>query len=562
MSHQPVEGPPQRKVVRRRHPAVAPTQPAPQPASPTQPVATPEPLPTPVPVPLTARAPDPISFPAPVPLDDGSDDDECVDKVDPSSANWFKRVTPDERHDQDDAWLLSDLASACPNPDLDATSRLDPFWDGMWTGNTSTWLSRDLAERKSEAGLLTLPPRLMGDHDESVDKMSRGRSLTKQVTLLGALHSWRTCSTEQLAALTGNTDLLVPVNALTSAGFCSDLIDIAPSPTATTAAKRFGRQMLLRPSASSVFDQTVKPRLTWAEWLAVTGGQDWTSGTQYDRHNLLATELGLRLAEYTDVATVLGERFSTVDLLAGSGIGRPAMPVTDRRSGDLTAVRLDGMRVVIEVTATVSKRFGSKVERWVQLLSDTPMNESGLVVVFLIAALPDKSHAARHVRSRVYNAVVKAVKKNPGTSLDRTAHRIAVATWREWFPAAHKASDAFLSMRVDRPTGKVDGPGRWEQCDLMGFNQMPFEAKNSEALLAVVDNAGGLGQTPYWLRENTNPPTFITDLLAGVGLTDIPRPVSSRPDRVNGRPHGQGIGAAGNWKVPPRLLGLARELHS
>jgi hypothetical protein len=79
--------------------------------------------------------------------------------------------------------------------------------------------------------------------------------------------------------------------------------------------------------------------------------------------------------------------------------------------------------------------------------------------------------------------------------------------------------------------------------------------------MAVVDNAGGLGQTPYWLRQSTNAPTFIGDMLADVGLTDIPQPVSKRPERLNGRPHGHGIGATGGWKVPPRLLGLAPRLN-
>lgn len=480
-----------------------------------------------------------------------------------SAGTWFERSTSDEHSDPDTAWSMSDLASACPNPALDATSRLDPYWSGSWTGSVSTWLTSGLAARQKEAGLLKLPPRLMVDRDAALDRLTRRRNLTKEVTYLGSLHSWRTCSVEQLAALTGNTDLLVPVNAVTAAAFCSDLVDIAPSASATTAVERFGRGMLLRPTLSSVFEQTIKPRLTWAEWLAITGGQDWTSGTQFDRHNLLATELGLRLAEYTDAATVLGERFSTVDLLAGSGVGLRDRSA-HRRSADLTAVRLDGMRIAIEVTATTSDRFERKVEHWARLLAETPLNQSGLVVIFLLATPPDRAQSkqARRVRSATYQAVLRAVKKHPGVSYDPTSHRIGVATWREWFPAAHKVSDAFLSMRVARPTGSGDGPGRWEPCDLMDFSRMPFEAKDPAALMAVVDNAGGLGQTPYWLRANRNPPTFIGDLLADAGLRDIPRPVSARPGRLTGRAHGHGIGAdKGAWKVPPRLLGLSSRLN-
>lgn len=505
----------------------------------------------------------PIALPPPPPAFPSQHRPNRSGRGSASTPSRWERTTPDEHFHPDTDWRLADLASACPNPALDATARIDPYWHGSWTGSESTWLTKGLALRKKDAGHLRLPPRLIVDRDAALDRLTRRRNLSKEVTYLGSLHAWRTCSTEQLAALTGNTDLLVPINAVTAAAFSSDLADVAPSASATTAVERFGRAMLLRPSVSSVFEQTVKPRLTWAEWLAVTGGQDWTSGTQFDRHNLLATELGLRLAEYTDVATVLGERFSTVDLLAGSGVGLPARSA-DRSSADLTAVRLDGMRIALEVTSTTGPRFDLKVERWVQLLAETPMDQSGLVVVFIVATAPDQAQStrARQVRAATYHAVRRAVKNHPGVSFDRTAQRIGVATWREWFPAAHTVSEAFLSMRVDRPTGTGDGPGRWEPCDLMDLARNPFEAKHPAAMMAVVDNASGLGQTPYWLRARTNPPTFIGDMLADFGLTDIPRLVSMRPERLTGRPHGHGIGVVPNhWKVPPRLLGLAKQLN-
>src|SRR5690625_7380734 len=48
--------------------------------------------------------------------------------------------------------------------------------------------------------------------------------------------------------------------------------------------------------------------LTFAEHLAVTGGQGWDSEHRFDRHNVLTTELALRAAEYCDVATRSEER--------------------------------------------------------------------------------------------------------------------------------------------------------------------------------------------------------------------------------------------------------------
>ena len=153
------------------------------------------------------------------------------------------------------------------------------------------------------------------------------------------------------------------------------------------------------------------------------------------------------------------------------------------------------------------------------------------------------------------------MKLHPGISFDRTAARIGVASLREWFPASHKASHGFLELRVDRPTGTGTGADLWQPCNLMDFNAMTFHPNDPGAMTAVADNMGGLGQTPYWLRAKTKPPTFISNMLAHGGLTDIPRPKSTRPVRLNGRPHGHGIGQVSNWSVPRRMLGLAKELN-
>ena len=82
------------------------------------------------------------------------------------------------------------------------------------------------------------------------------------------------------------------------------------------------RTAVYRPSNTTVFDKRVAPHLTFPEWVSVTGGQPWSSASQFDRHNLLAAELGLRLFEYADIGTVLGEKLSSIELLAGSGLGR------------------------------------------------------------------------------------------------------------------------------------------------------------------------------------------------------------------------------------------------
>jgi hypothetical protein len=165
---------------------------------------------------------------------------------------------------------------------------------------------------------------------------------------------------------------------------------------------------------------------------------------------LLSAEFGLRVAEYLPVGTVMGEKMSSYDLLAGSGIGRQVLKTGAAKRADLTIVREDGLRIAVEITATVSDHFDSKVRSWAKLLAETPLKDSGLVVLFVAAESPGKIKAntdasATSIRGRIHSAILKALKEFPGTSYDRIASRIGVATWREYFPKKHYASDRFMS---------------------------------------------------------------------------------------------------------------------
>ena len=191
------------------------------------------------------------------------------------------------------------------------------------------------------------------------------------------------------------------------------------------------------------------------------GRQPWSSASQFDRHNLLAAELGLRLFEYADIGTVLGEKLSSIELLAGSGLGR-SLPFPDRRSADLTIVRPDGLRIAIELTATTTGRFREKVERWAKLLADQPLQHSGLVVVFVIAN-PIERHGASGKNSRNAAATVinQMCRQYPGWVGNRVAERIAIADWQEWFPERHTLSQHFFDLRCLTPSGPpaaVAGP--------------------------------------------------------------------------------------------------------
>src|SRR5699024_12495167 len=111
--------------------------------------------------------------------------------------------------------------------------------------------------------------------------------------------------------------------------------------------------------------------LTFAEHVAVTGGQGWDSAHRFDRHNVLTTELALRVAEFCDVATVLGEKQMGLPALLDAAEINPAQEDLGRKL-DAGLVRRDGLLIAIETTASVGESFRRKVTKWAQSLQRHP----------------------------------------------------------------------------------------------------------------------------------------------------------------------------------------------
>src|SRR5699024_1497858 len=107
-----------------------------------------------------------------------------------------------------------------------------------------------------------------------------------------------------------------------------------------------------------------------------------------DRHNVLTTELALRAAEFTPITAAMGETYASMDMLLGTGLGLDE--VKGNPAADAVFIRPDGMRVAIELTASISGQFEKKVRRWAKLMSDVSMSLSGLTVLFIGAPPPDR----------------------------------------------------------------------------------------------------------------------------------------------------------------------------
>jgi hypothetical protein len=442
-----------------------------------------------------------------------------------------------------------------PSPCLDAVSmahRFDPYWDELWPWNSSASWSMGYTERwHHEKNGRRVNAKFLLDEKEALRKLTANRGRSRRLAAWSALHAYRTVTSEQLAAITGDLTLLDPRSSVLAPSFALDLIDIGIY--ATPVRREPGaprRDLLYRPASTDVFHKLIEPTLTGPEWLTVTGGQRWTSGGQYDRHNAVATEFILRCSEYANVGAVLGEKFSTVDLLAGSGLGKK-VDKPDNRSADATIIRHDGLRVAIELTSNVSRGLENKVRRWARLISERPLETSGLVVVFLAAGHPNGARG-KNARRSIYETVSRVLREFPGTGTDSPAARIGCASWTDYFPARHHLSDLFLRLEADFAIGSGSGAAKWIPRGLL--DEYSFTPWKSFDALAVVEQSPLIAATPHWMRH---PGTDLTHLIGGspmdrAGIA-VPHPAPANPKLAKGHPLGAGVGSAGDTKLPRRL---------
>lgn len=302
---------------------------------------------------------------------------------------------------------------------------------------------------------------------------------------------------------------------------------------------------------TDVFNKLIDPTLTRPEWLTVTGGQPWTSGGQYDRHNLLSGEMLTRLSEFCwpAVATVLGEKFSTVDLLAGSGLGKK-FDKPDNRSADGTVIRSDGLRIAIEVTSNASRGLENKVRRWAKIISQRPLETSGLVILFIAAGHPRGSRG-KNPRRAIYETVSRVLQEFPGTGADSPAARIGCASWTDYYPAKHHLSSLFLRLEADFAIGPGKGASKWVPQGLL--DEYPFAPWPAFDALAVIEQTPIIAATPHWMRRPGTDLTYLIGSPMDRAGVEVPHPSPANPELAKGRPLGAGVGRAKNTMLPRRL---------
>lgn len=439
------------------------------------------------------------------------------------------------------------LLSACTVDDVATPNRNDPYWDQLWApGSQALWSTGRMARSRRSLGLGRVRVRELLARDEALRMLTSGRGRAERLAGWAVMDSWRTVTAEQLAAFTGSVHFLDPDYSAIRASFALDLVDVGRFASPVNWNQGTNRHGLYRPSGSDTFDDVIAPTLTWPEWASVTGGMPWTAGGQYDRHNVLAAELALRAAEYLPVGTVLGEKFATVDLLCGTGLGR-TVTTADTRRADGVIVRPDGMRIAYELTASASRSFQGKVRRWAKLISERSLETSGLTVLFIAAPHPDRAEAGRDPRREIYKAIAEVLKEFPGTGPDSPAARIGVADWADYFPDRHQLSEAFFGLSADFALGASGN--RWVRRNLLtGYD---FEPWHTFDATAVIENAPLLAATPHWLRRGDH--THLIGTPVSRAGAEVPHPSPVRPDTAAGLDLGAPKGSAGAAKLPERL---------
>lgn len=397
------------------------------------------------------------------------------------------------------------------------TDRVDPYWGGMWAvGSNAVWLSRRNAERMSAAGLGS--PRAAEVRlsvEQATAALVDGYRGGVRLAALAAVGMWRTLNVGQLASIVGDSRLARPRCADRDVLWASGLTQRGRYLTG------FGRDHvpeLVRVSNTTDFDG-LAARLSYRQWVGVTGGQPWRFGGQFDRHNLIAAEVALRVAELTDAALVMGEQMASISLLAA---GLTRVPPRTTRSADAVVVRSDGLRIAVEVTATVTSDFRKKIARWAELLtSDT---HRGLAVVFVEASHPDL--AAKNVGTHLAQAVHDASHASMDAVIAKVPERMMVVRYADWFPGPGLVARDFAGLPATRPVGPAGQ--RWRPVNMLDPFDLVYSRPAPDAG-AVLSNASLLYGVPHWMRTGSCPQLGPV-VRSWAGVSEEPKRPYSRPD--------------------------------
>lgn len=359
-----------------------------------------------------------------------------------------------------------------------AAVRTDPFWSGMWEGGPSaSWWSREVADAAQAAGMVQVGGRdaRWGDVACARGLVMSGRGVQTRLRLLASILMWRTVTAEQLMSIANvsiDPKRWADIAMLWSAGLIERGRIVTPFRSASMPE-------MFRPLRDSTIEGWVD-RLGFDDWLHLTSSHPWTRGPSHDRHNVLATELGLRIAETCDVAMIVGERLSAHTMISPT----PFAGQSKFASADATVVRHDGMRIAIEVTAShVAETTRRKISRWVELLRAN-IDNRGIAVCFVEAGGMRDTEVFRVLRTEIAQAVASEPNRKVKAMLSES---LTVARWRWWFPQLDETSDRLANLEVSR----VNLHGDWVPSSLLDPYEVDSPTSDQSFIIGEAEHIWG-----------------------------------------------------------------------
>jgi hypothetical protein len=372
-------------------------------------------------------------------------------------------------------------------PGCRPAERRDPYWSMRWPGSNGgpaiSWRSLSAERLMAEDGLSIAARRSKGRSiKEARDLLPRKRTL---ITALATVNLWRTITGPQLAAMRGRKSLALQRDDTTSILYDAGLIQRG----------RFfydgqllqGYPEVFRPDPSAIGDAFSD--LRYGDWMGVTLGGEPVRGNQYDRHNILVTELSLRAAEMCPLRSVMGE------LAAGwSRVVGPKAAPNPRLIADAVWMRDDGLKIMIEMTASLSSSTFKKIDQIADVLA---RDTSRSVVVVFVAAPPAAASDADFTR-RLRQEIKKAAHSSMSRIKADVESRMLLVRWEHWFPGAGMGSREFSWLSARRFSAKND---TWIDVNLLDSFDVPYEEANDAMNAEMFRNLNDVLGTPHWMQR-------------------------------------------------------------
>ena len=437
---------------------------------------------------------------------------------------------------------LTSMRSRAPKAHRSAY-RTEPLWSGMWNGPaTAAWAQRREITRLIQDGRMhrsTVDPALLKPpQPHSLFSPSAPNGLLR-ARMVAATMMWRTLTTEQLAAFTGDPD---------ATGHRGDYLPKRVKNLIAADLLQYGVLARLLDPVPALVRRTDMPRwdsqsryLSFGDWLSVTAGRRVADGgARFERHAVMLNELSLRAAEFTDLQAVLGESLCKVGEF---------MPVESTRTADALWVRRDGFQIAIEMTTGLNANVDEKVDAWAKALAADPTR--GTAVVFVCAR---QNTAKDRIVPRVQSAIARAATASMDRMTAKVAQRMFYVDWSDWFPRGGLVSSRFPSLPVFALNKHVTSPtdsDLWRTLRIGDPTATPWAPATKEHAEQVAHQMLAFNQLwgqPYWMRDHLlaaelNRRLDLWTIRKAAGLT---QPVSmpfARPDRYG---DGQAV-------VPPEI---------